>query len=255
MKRILKLTLLVVSGFIFFMLVTFPAEYAYQAIHSRINKLSLSGINGTLWSGSAGYVQYQSIPLGSLNWSLHPHDILRGHIETDFTLTSDQMQTSGTAGREILGAAYTKNLKGHISAALLSKQLGIKTVVPAGKLHFSMQRMEFSPKGRLESAIGHITWEQAGISSPAQAALGNLNVIITTEKEGIVFNISDENSPIKVKAELLVCPDGKYELNGQLTPTPAAQTGLSNSLKLLGKPDKNGVIKIKYMGRLPRGSI
>jgi hypothetical protein len=112
--------------------------------------------------------------------------------------------------------------------------------------------MEFSPKGRLESAIGHITWEQAGISSPTQAILGNLKIDVSTEKEGVVFNISDENSPIKVKADLLVCPDGKYELNGELTPTPQAQMGLSQSLALLGKPDKNGVIKIKYEGRLPR---
>ena len=254
MKRTIKLVLLALAGFTFFMLVTFPAEYAYQAVHARIKNLSLSGINGSLWSGSAGYVQYRSTPLGSLNWSLHPHDILRGHLETDFSLSSDEMLTKGTAGREIFGAAYTKNLEGHLPAALLGKLLGIKNVVPAGKLHFSMQRMEFSPKGRLESAIGRITWEQAGISSPAQAVLGNLNVQVSTEKEGIVFNISDENSPIKVKADLLVCPDGKYELNGKLIPTPAAQAGLSKSLSMLGKPDKNGVIKIKYAGRLPRGA-
>lgn len=255
MNRVIKLIVLAVTGFVFFMLVTFPAEYAYQIVHSRIKNLSLSSINGTLWNGSAGFVQYKTTPLGSVNWSLHPHDILRGHLETDFSLVSDKMQTKGTAGREIFGPAYTKNLNGYVPAALLGKHLGIKTVTPAGKLHFSIKRMEFSPKGRLEAAVGQITWEQAGITSPTQAVLGNLNVDITTEKEGIVFNISDENSPIKVKADLLVCPDGKYELNGKLIPTPAAQAGLSNSLKLLGKPDKNGVIKIKYAGRLPRGSI
>jgi len=255
MKQTIKLVCLALAGFIFFMLVTFPAEYAYQLVQARIKNLSLSSVNGTLWNGSAGFVQYRSTPLGSFSWSLHPHDILRGHLETDFSLTSDQLQTKGTAGREIFGTAYTKNLEGYVPAALLGKQLGIKTVIPTGKLHFSMQRMEFSPKGRLESAVGRITWEQAGISSPAQAILGNLNVLISTEKEGIVFNISDENSPIKVKADLLVCPDGKYELNGKLIPTPAAQTGLSKSLTMLGKPDKNGVIKIKYAGRLPRGSM
>ncbi|MGD8483272.1 MAG: type II secretion system protein N [Thioalkalispiraceae bacterium] len=252
MKQKIKLIILAITGFLFFLLATFPAQYAYQIIQPRIKTLSLSNIDGTLWNGSAGSVRYQATPLGALNWSLHPHDILRGHLETDFSLVSSQLQTTGTAGREVFGAAYTKNLQGHIPAQLFSKQLGLKSFVPAGKIHFSMQRMEFSPKGRLESAIGHITWEQAGISSPTQAILGNLKIDVSTEKEGVVFNISDENSPIKVKADLLVCPDGKYELNGELTPTPQAQMGLSQSLALLGKPDKNGVIKIKYEGRLPR---
>ena len=252
MKRTVKLVLLALTGFIFFMLVTFPAEYAYQVVHKRIKNLSLSSINGTLWRGNAAYVQFRSTPLGSLNWSLHPHDILRGHLETDFILSSDQLQTKGTAGREILGTAYTKNLEGHVPADLFAKHLGIKGIIPAGKLHFSIKRMEFSPKGRLESATGRITWEQAGISSPTQAVLGNLNVLISTKKEGIVFDISDENAPIKIKADLLVCPDGKYELNGKLIPTAAAQAGLSKSLSMLGKPDKNGVIKINYAGHLPR---
>lgn len=252
MKRNLKLLLLGLAGFVFFMLMTFPADYAYQLIQKRIRVLSLSNLDGTLWDGSAGSVSYQSSPLGSLKWSVHPHDILRGHIETDFSLVSEHVNTTGTAGREIFGTAYTKNLNGYLPASLFGEHLGIKSFSPTGKLHFAMQRMEFSPKGRLESAKGTILWEQAGISAPAQAVLGNLNIEVSTKKEGIVFNISDENSPIKVTADLLVCPDGKYELNGKLVPTPAAQTGLSKSLAMLGKPDKSGAIKIKYSGRLSR---
>ena len=250
MKRNIKLLLLGVSGFFVFLLTTFPAEYAYQYVQKSIKPLYLSSLSGTLWNGSAGAVQYQSTNLGKLSWSLHPHDIFRGHLETDFSLTAGQLQTKGTAGREIFGTAYTKNVDGYLPAALFSKHLGIKAFIPTGKLHFSMQKMEFSPKGRLELAVGNIMWEQAGITSPIQAMLGNLNVLISTKKEGIVFNISDENSPIKIKANLLVCPDGKYELNGKLIPTPAAQKGLGKSLALLGKPDKKGVIKIKYTGRL-----
>ena len=254
MKQTIKLVSLALAGFIFFMLATFPAEYAYQLVQARIKNLSLSSVNGTLWNGSAGYVQYRSTPLGSFNWSLHPHDILRGHLETDFSLTSDQMQTKGTAGREIFGTAYTKNLEGYVPAALLGKQLGIKTVIPPDKFHSSMQIRDTYPRFSLEAEDGQSTWKHDSKSSQAQSKLGNLNGLISTEKEGIVFNISDENSPIKVIADLLVCPDGKYELNGKLIPTPAAQKGLSKSLTMLGKPDKNGVIKIKYAGRLPRGS-
>lgn len=250
MKRNIKLLLLGISSFFVFMLVTFPAEYAYQYVQARIKPLYLSNLDGTLWTGSAGVVQYQSEHLGELSWSLHPHDIIRGRLETDFSLNANQLQTSGTAGKEFFGTAYAENIEGHLSAAFFGKHIGIKTFTPAGKLRFSMQRMEFSPKGRLESAVGNIMWEQAGISSPAQVIFGNLNILVSTEKEGIVFNISDENSPIKIEANLLVCPDGKYELNGKLTPTPAAQEGFSKSLALLGKPDKNGVIKIKYAGRL-----
>ena len=250
MKHRLKLVLLGAAAFVLFLLVTFPAEYAYKNIQSRIKPLYLSSINGTLWNGSAGAVQYRSTHLGELIWSLHPHDFIRGHMETDFSLASSELETKGTIGKEIFGTAYAKNIEGYLPAALFGSQIGLKNFTAAGNLHFSMQRMEFSPKGRLESAVGTITWEQAGISSPAQVILGNLNVLVTTEKEGIVFNISDENSPIKVKADLLVCPDGKYELNGKLTPTTAAKEGLSKSLALLGKADKNGVIKIKYAGRL-----
>lgn len=250
MKRNIKLLLLGISGFFVFLLATFPAEYAYQYVHTHIKSLYLSSLGGTLWTGSAGAVQYQSTHLGKLSWSLHPHDIILGHLETDFSLTSGQIQTKGTAGREIFGTAYTKNVDGYLPAALLGKHLGIKAFIPTGTLHFSMQKMEFSPKGRLELAVGNILWEQAGITSPTQAMLGNVSVLISTKKEGIIFNISDENSPIKIKASLLVYPDGKYELNGKLIPTPAAQEGLGKSLALLGKPDKKGVIKIKYAGRL-----
>lgn len=250
MKRNIKLLLLGISGFFVFLLATFPAEYAYQYVQTRIKPMYLSNLGGTVWTGSAGAVQYQSEHLGELNWSLHPHNIIRGYLETDFSLNANQLQTKGTVGKEFFGTAYAKNMEGHLSAAFFGKHIGIKTFIPTGKLHFSMQRMEFSPKGRLESAVGNIMWEQAGISSPAQVILGNLNILVSTEKEGIVFNISDENSPIKIEAHLLVCPDGKYELNGKLTPTLAAQKGFGKSLAMLGKPDKKGVIKIKYAGRL-----
>ena len=161
MKKNIKLIFLGFSAFIFFILATFPAEYAYQYLQSRIKPLYLSSLNGTLWNGTASSIQYQSTDLGELNWSLHPHDILRGHFETDFTLSATRLQTRGTVGKEIFGTAYAKNMQGHLPAALFAKHLGIKKFIPSGNLHFTMQRMEFSPKGRLESAQGSITWEQA----------------------------------------------------------------------------------------------
>jgi general secretion pathway protein N len=252
MKRFFTYFIIAVISFAVFLIVTLPARYAYEIAKSHLNPVELHYLEGTIWNGRAGTLIYNKTTLGSLSWELHPHDLLRGHFEADISAVLPDGNLTATTGSELFGAVYAKDLNGDAPALLLAQQVGLAQFSPQGKIYLAMTRMEFSPKGRLEEAEGSITWEQAGIAFPGQLSLGNLHILVNTDKDGIKFKISDKDAPIRVRADLLVCPDGKYELNGYITPTDAARPALERLLGDLGKLDEQGSIRLKYNGRLPR---
>lgn len=251
MKRLRLIILVAVLGFAGFLLARLPANYAYDLIHQERMAWSLAAIEGTLWDGRAGHGWLGDIHLDTVNWQIHPQDLLIGRIETHFQAEGPDLVASGRGGYRLFGMPYTTELSGTATVQRIADQLGLGLIKPTGRIEFEMDEIEFSRR-HIESAVGTIHWYDSGITRPAEIAVGDLRVDIATGDDGITFKVTDADAVVGVDLDLLVCPDGAYEVSGTITPSPAATPELLASLQALGRRDNRGVIHIKQSGNLHR---
>ncbi|MCK5723001.1 MAG: hypothetical protein KAI84_10725, partial [Gammaproteobacteria bacterium] len=66
-KRNMKIILIVIALYLFFLITTLPATVALAAINLPKN-ITLSSISGTIWSGNARQFHVSGVALGSVNW-------------------------------------------------------------------------------------------------------------------------------------------------------------------------------------------
>lgn len=251
MKRIALLIGIGLLGYLVFAIARFPATYAYDLVHTERMPWSMAALDGTVWQGRAGHAWMGNLHIDSMRWEIHPHDLILGRIESRFEATGPDLSARGTGGFTLFGLPYTRELVGQAPADRVAEQFELEAVRPSGVLEFQMEQLEFSRR-HVESATGTVIWRNAGISRPTDIGLGDLRVDITTGEDGITFKVTDENAPVGIDIDLLICPDGAYELNGTITPSAAATPDLVANLSQLGQRDARGVIYLKYSGNLHR---
>ena len=85
MKRKLWLVALGLLAFALFALVTLPARVVVDPLAAR--GVTVSGVTGTVWKGSAQVVQAGAINVGAVQWDLHALPLLTGRAVADVKIT------------------------------------------------------------------------------------------------------------------------------------------------------------------------
>lgn len=247
-RRSLRWWLLGAAAYAVFLGASFPAQYLTDHLMKGLPALQLSGVSGSLFSGSAAQVGYQGASFGAVDWQfdwlapfslnlgyrvhLHAEDRdLRGRLDFGFK-------------RVVL-----KDLEGRIPVSAFSSLSPLPPGSLDGSLSPRLKQLTLKA-GRVTSAEGELDLDEATLRWPSAATLGSFRVLLTPATDGIQAQIADVASPFRLSADLSLSAGGAYHLSGTLGAHDPGDVATHNLLSGLGQPDSTGQYPFDFKGQL-----
>jgi len=251
----LPLLVLGLLAYLVALVLSFPAERAYshwQASENASNKIALSGISGSVWSGKAAMAMIQGQPLEKIEWSLRPWSLLFGQVGLNwrFQLPPGNGKGGYAQGSTALGldgSVAFSTLEARLPSKMIARIAKADALQPIGLVSLNLSNVLWDGQN-LRSAEGRIVWSGAGISLLSPVSLGDQAITLETVDETVKGVLSDGGGPLFLDGLLTLSPEGQYEFSGSLAARNAPD--LERALRSLGRPDADGKIKLKRSGSL-----
>ena len=231
-------TLLVLVGGIVFVgvgVATLPASLVTSHLPPEI---TLEGVSGSIWSGAADTVRLRGAPLGAASWTAAPLSILGAHLEYHLELASSEGFVRGRVSAALGGTLTGDEIELDLPIAALGG-------APAGS----------GWTGELSGIIHSIRlehgWPVSLVGALAAKRLRPPGAEVTIGSYALEFDpqtvagqltgrVRDTDSPLIVRAQLVIKPDRSFSLEGDVTPRPGAPSAVTQALAFLGAPDAIG---------------
>lgn len=244
-----------VLAYIAILVLTIPAErvYAFWQSSSHANRtISLTGIEGSIWSGSADRAVIMGQAVNQLEWTFHPWSLLLGQVGVGW-----RFQLPDTDGKPAFGQGTTDlglggsikfpTLEASIPADMAANMARLGALRPAGTLDLNLEDVKWDGQN-LVSANGRIVWRGAGVSMMKPVMFGDLTVKLETSNNQIKGVISDGGGALSAQGVATLAADGRYQFTGAFA--ARGNQDLENALRTMGRPGPDGKVNVNYSGNL-----
>ncbi|QKT03016.1 type II secretion system protein N [Ectothiorhodospiraceae bacterium 2226] len=249
-RRLLGLIALGIVAYLIFLIMTWPAHHAYGAARTQLGDmpLTLHGVEGTAWSGRAALAEMQGLRLEAVRWEVHPRGFVRGALDATLNFRSNE-----GPGEALVRVHPDRRVQvTDLRARLPMQQVGVLVgaqVRLGGTLALNLPAAAFEAEGRLRSAQGELLWQNASTAMLPQVPLGDLLVTLQPEGDLLHAVVQDNGGPVTVQGTAQLYEDGRYEFRGRLGTREGAAPELVATLRLMGRPDRDGMIPVGFSGR------
>lgn len=223
-----RLIVIAVAILLLGLIVKLPARVAYQI--ADVPGVAVSGLHGSVWSGSAREASLGSIYLRDVNWRLKPAGLFGGalsyHVEA--TPASGFLRTDVSVGAD--GAIHLSDLQAALPLAMFAPATGIDGL--AGNASARMERVEIID-GLAVAADG--TFEVADLVVPliSRASLGGYKADFFTQEDGIVASIEDTDGVVDLAGSVQLSADRYFQFVAQVVAKSNTPKALRQRLELL----------------------
>lgn len=225
------------------LVVTFPARIAYHMASSPF--LSMSGIAGTIWSGSAREFSTNGIYLRKIEWQMRPLQLFTGKAvyEVQGSPASGFFQSEIQLG---LGGALTvRNLTAALPLQMVERAIGISGLRGNGNL--KIERLELVD-GLATALDGTVDVENLVVPMVNRGSLGGYRAEFFTQNNGIMASVEDIEGVIDLAGTLELAQDRSYSFLGYITPTARTPESLVNRMQYLPKTDQPNQRELRLEG-------
>lgn len=244
----LKRSRLVIVGLITLLvcLVTFfPARVAYQWFGPPA--LSLTGIDGSLWSGSAREAAATGVYLRDLKWSMRPLALLRGELSYAFEARPDGGFVEGTAGLGMAGSVTLTGINAAVSLQSLQGSLAPPGV--SGSVTAKFERLVLRD-GIPVAADGVIEVRDLVVPTILRASIGGYRAEFFTQESGIMASVEDTDGLVDLAGSLQLSSDRNYQFIGQIAPKANTPANVRQQMQFLGSANERGQHSLRLEGQL-----
>lgn len=234
--------------FLLFLIILFPATLGWKLVpHSLKQHAQLSGIEGSIWNGSAERLVIGHVQAGRIEWRLSPWSLLLGKLSTDVRLERGQENLNG----HITLLSDTEFTASDLRLSLNGETLGGLTApyLLHGHIRADISTLSYQ-KARKIQADGHILLRDAHVEGPQSFVLGRIDVQVKPEAEGSMLKFSNQDSPLDVNGSIRLKGNGSYSMKLGILNRDSQRKDINNALRVLGKPDATGRVQLKYFGNL-----
>jgi len=238
--------------YLLFLFVTLPADisYAYWKKHwGDRDPIVLSGIEGSVWSGSVAQAMIKGQRVQQMQWHLKPFSLLLGKVEADVEFTVPDGFGKGRVGYSFFSGAYANDVEAWIPLPVVARFVNLAALRPGGKLNINLQDFAYD-KGIIKQANGTLAWLDAEVSFFQPVALGNFQLDLSNSDEGVVGNLKDKGGPLQAQAKLSLNHKGDYSVDGEVILRDKSRNDLQQALQAMGRPNAKGAIPLKQKGNL-----
>ena len=234
------------SLYLAFALISFPARVAVDWFAP--DQVALTGVEGTLWNGSAVLGAIAGIPVSELTWDLKPTSLLLGRLGADVStrIADGFVEGSVMAGGE---RVVLTELRGTMRLSSFASLLPLGGV--DGLVTWQMDRLELTEQWPVR-AIGRLRISRLSAVPFGVDNLGDyqLDFADPAAGDGIAGVLKDTGGPLTVSGGISLAPNRSYSINGKVTARQGASRALINGLNLLGSPSADGSRDFGFSGSL-----
>lgn len=229
-----------------------PASWLWQ--HApKINGLSLEGITGTPWQGSAGNVRWQNKPFGHLQWNMRMSRLLQGELAFDVRFgkgSEFHLQGQGLVGYNSDGPFAEKLLLSMpADQAIAQAQLPVPLTVK-GNLELTVRNYHYAAP-YCKTLDATLAWVQGSAEIPMGTITpGPVFADLSCAKGAVVAKINQTSADVSSDWQANLATNRQYKFHGWFKPGAQFPAGLAKQLKWLGDPNTKGQYKLNYSGRL-----
>ena len=236
-----------VGAYLAFAIALFPADVAHRWFAP--DNIRLSGVQGTVWSGSAALGSAGPLGFHDVRWQVRPWSILLarpgGYFETG--LGDGFFQADVRVGP---GGVSLTDISASCSLSALASALPIAGIRGQVSLQLAelVLRDGWPASARGQMRLGQITVPSLVGGDPI--VLGNYNVTLSGG-DGLQGAFEDQGGPLQVRGTASLTAAGKYEIQGIVQARPEANAALARGVELLtGDPDDTGMRAFSFTGTL-----
>lgn len=249
--RILRNLLLALLALLVIVLVvawTFPASMAWRMAAPRLPSVQLAGIEGSVWHGQAEQLSVASVPLGALEWELHPAALLHGIAHADFAVRGDALKAHGVLWRHLDGSIVLRDVDVDLPAQALKPVLDTPALDLHGEISASIHEAVLHNAWFL-ALNADARWTDAALSGSAQLVLGDVLASFSRNENGqVIGEIKDAgDGPMLIDGRFEAQP-GSYTLVVHLRARNPDDLATQAALQYVGQRQPDGSVVLKVTG-------
>lgn len=227
------------------LLLLFPARVAYHWFAPAA--VTLSGIEGSVWRGSARHARAGGIYLRDLEWRIHPLALLTGRFGADIGAEPAGGFLETTVRASPGGDIELRDLRASVPLSLFEEATNIAGL--RGLLNAQVERLELRG-GAPVAADGTLDVADLLVPLVARIPIGGYRAEFFTQDDGIVASVEDTNGVVDVAGRLLIRPDRSYQFLGQLAAKDETPPSVRQQMPYLGTPNARGQYELRLEGSL-----
>lgn len=249
MKKRYYVLIAIISYLVIF-ITTLPARSITPLLNAN-PQLSLQGVTGTLWNGTASMIAINNkLKLSDTRWNLIGWKILTGKIAVELNSHYQGNDINAEVGSSFLGSYFINDLTARLTASELAQLANIPLIQLSGEISLDIKHAQWK-QGSLPVATGEIDWNNATVTVAETVALGNVSITFgESDKQQLNAEIKNQGGDIKISGNAQLIPEANYAVNIKLLPSSSANDNIKRSLGLFAKKQRNGEFLFVNTGSL-----
>lgn len=248
MKRAWPLLVIGAVAYLLVLVVTFPAVRLVPLLERQVAGLSLHVVSGSVFSGQAAQLVYQSLDYGHLNWEFRPAGLLLGRVE--FHLELSDPANPGRANIAITpwGHVYGKDIELVLSSDRVVNHYSPVPVKTSGDIRLTIDT--FRVAGEFpEDVAGLVSWEGGVVLDPVEIILGDVSMTLDSREDVLIGSLV-EGGRLEAAGEMQLFADGRYLVNMQILPDNEMSDATLAVLETMGRMQSDGSLLFNTSGKL-----
>lgn len=225
------------------LIVSFPARVAYHWAASPLIKMS--GIQGTVWNGSARRFSTNGVYLRDLKWQMRPLQLFTGRALYHVSGSPVSGFVESEVAVSLGGSLTIRNLTAAVPLQMFADAANIPGLRGGANLKF--ERLEMV-SGRARAMDGSVDITDLVVPMVSGASLGGYRAEFFTQNNGIVASVEDTDGVVDLAGSLQLNPDKSYAFLGQVIAKPQAPDNLKNQIKYLPATNDRGQHELRLEG-------
>lgn len=210
-------------------------------------ELTISGIQGSAWSGSASEASAAGIYVSDVQWDFSPLRLFTGVLayQINATPVSGFVETDMSIG--FGGTVTLSDLRASLPLELFAGTLGIRGLQGSASLQF--ERLEIVD-GMAVVADGTLQVADLIVPIAGSDSLGGYTVEFFTQENGILASIEDSDGVIDLAGSLQIRSDRSFEFIAEVIATSQTPAGVRRQLQFLPPANERGQQELRLEGVL-----
>ncbi len=235
------LLILGAAAYVMFALVTFPARLVLAWF---LPEVPVSGVAGTVWSGTADTIVAGQVRLEDVTWKAHPLALATGRASYTVRagVAGGSVQARASAG--LGGTIRLRDVAGVLPLAAFAEVAPVDAV--DGRIGLDFASATIADEW-ITDATGSANLVSLNVLAPVNEALGSYELAFEGAGDsGLQGRLSDVQGPLAVNGTLTLGAGKSWSLDATVKAKPSASQQLAQSLSFVGERQPDGSYRLRY---------
>ena len=249
---LIKKVIIGVLIYLIFLVVLFPAKIAIALAPLPAN-ISVSGVSGSIWSGSIETLSMPQRQVEQVRWDLSPWALFLGKVKVDFQVGSRATPVSAKGLISwSMGGLSAKGLRFEAPDSFLlgNAKLPFKTEI-SGEVSLLVETLE-QGKPWCEQLSGKLFLNQTNVKNQfGNYPLGNIELGLSCVEGKAQLATDETKNQLGIVGTLQLDEGNMVKVGAKIKETAEQPEDMRESLNILGKRGADGYFPVVYQGRIP----